>query len=132
MSSLFCLDTYALVEIALGNEKFTKYFNTQFLIPDLILAEFYGIELRVNNEATAEYWYHKLSPFAVPVPKEVLIQAVKFRFANKGKNLSFFDAVGYVFAKKNGLLFVTGDKAFEGIENVEFVRSELWHRRLME
>ena len=122
MSSLFCLDTYALVEIALGNEKFTKYFDKQFVIPDLILAEFYGVELRVNNEATADYWYRKLSTYSVPVPKEVLIQGVKFRFTNKEKNLSFFDAVGYIFAKKSGLLFVTGDKEFEGLPGVEFVK----------
>ena len=122
MSSLFCLDTYALVEIALGNEKFTKYFDKQFVIPDLILAEFYGVELRVNNEATADYWYRKLSTYAVSLPKEALIQGVKFRFANKDKNLSFFDAVGYVFSKKNGLLFVTGDKEFEGLDGAEFVK----------
>ena len=119
---MFCLDTYALVEIALGNEKFTKYFDKQFVIPDLILAEFYGVELRVNNEATADYWYRKLSTYAVPLPKEVMIQGVKFRFTNKEKNLSFFDAAGYVFAKKNGLLFVTGDKEFEGLAGVEFVK----------
>ncbi|MBI3036642.1 PIN domain-containing protein [Candidatus Woesearchaeota archaeon] len=118
---MFCLDTYALVEIALGNEKFTKYSDNRFVIPDLILAEFYAVQLRVHNEATADYWYRKLSAYSVSVPKEVLIECVKFRYSNKEKNLSFFDAVGYVFAKRNGLLFVTGDKAFEDLPGVEFV-----------
>lgn len=121
---MYCLDAYALVEIALGNEKFTKYLDKQFVIPDLILAEFYGVELRVNNEATANYWYRKLSAHAASLPKEVLIRGVKFRFANKEKNLSFFDAVGYVFAKKRGLLFVTGDKEFEGLDGVLFVKKD--------
>lgn len=121
---MHCLDTYALVEIAIGNERFLKYLDQQFVIPDLILAEFYGVELRVNNEATANYWYRKLSAYTVSLPKEVLIQGVKFRFANKEKNLSFFDAVGYVFARKKGLLFVTGDKEFEGLDGVLFVKRD--------
>ncbi len=94
------------------------------MIPNLILAEFYGVELRVNNEATAAYWYRKLSTYAESLPKELLIQGVKFRFANKGKNLSFFDAAGYVFARKRGLLFVTGDKEFEGLDGVLFVKKD--------
>lgn len=32
------------------------------------------------------------------------------------------DCIGYVYAKENGLRFVTGDKEFEGMENVEFVK----------
>lgn len=121
---MYCLDTYALVEIAMGNEKFTKYLGEQFVIPDLILAEFYGVELRVNNEATADYWCRKLSAHAASLPKEVLIEGVKFRFANKEKNLSFFDAAGYAFARKRGLLFVTGDKEFEGLNGVVFVKKD--------
>ncbi len=66
----------------------------------------------------------KLSTYAASVPKEVLIEGAKFRFANKEKNLSFFDAAGYVFAKKKGLLFVTGDREFEGIDDVQFVKKD--------
>lgn len=40
------LDTYALIEIYLGNKKFTIYLDEDFVINDLTLAEFYGILLR--------------------------------------------------------------------------------------
>ncbi|MBI2550050.1 PIN domain-containing protein [Candidatus Woesearchaeota archaeon] len=119
---MFCLDTYALVEIARGNENFKPYFEEPFVVPDVILAEFYGIQLRVDGEATADYWFNKLKGSLAETPIELLINAVKFRYRNKGKNLSFFDAVGYAFAKKNNLLFVTGDSGFEGLPGVRFVK----------
>jgi len=119
---MFCFDTYALVEIALGNKKFNKYFGQTFIITDLTLAELYSVQLRMHDEKTANYWFRVMSPYALSVSKEVLIAAVKFRHENKPKNLSFFDAVGYVFAKTKGYKFLTGDKEFEGLKNVEFVK----------
>ena len=40
------LDTYVLWEIAIGNPKFIHYLEEDFVVNDLILAEFYGIFLR--------------------------------------------------------------------------------------
>lgn len=119
---MFCLDTYALVEIALGNAKFTKYETESFTVTDLTLAEFYSVQLRMHDERTADYWFRRMSPFSAAVTKELLINAVKFRHENKPKNFSFFDAVGYVYAKTNKLKFLTGDKDFEGMPDVEFVK----------
>lgn len=115
-----CLDTYALMEIYLGNEKFTKYLDTDFVINDLILAEFYGVLLREYGEEEAESWLNKLENYSLSLDKETLIEAIKFRHAHKKTNISFFDAVGYVFSLKNGYLFVTGDKEFEKFDFVEF------------
>ena len=117
-----CLDTYALVEMYLGNTKFAKYMNTEFMISDLILAEFYGVILREYGPEEAEEWLGKLERYSVPVTKEILIEAVKFRQQNRGRNISFFDAVGYIFAISSGCSFVTGDKEFEKFKNVEFVK----------
>jgi predicted nucleic acid-binding protein len=36
--------------------------------------------------------------------------------------LSFVDGIGYTLARKQGLTFLTGDPAFEGMQGVEFVR----------
>ncbi len=119
-----CLDTYALIEIARGNERFVSYFNEEFIIPDLTLAEFYGVMLRDFNEQTAEYWYKKLFPYTRPVPLPVLIGAIKFRFENRKDNISFFDAVGYVFSLSTNCFFVTGDRAFEKKEKVEYKKAK--------
>ncbi len=115
-----CLDTYALVEIYLGNEKFSTYLNSEFVITDLTLAEFYGIILREYGESEANYWYKKLENYSLQVDKQELIEAIKFRYQNKKQNISFFDAAGYIFSIKKGYIFVTGDKEFENFENVEF------------
>ena len=117
-----CLDTYALAEISKGNPKFSKYMDEDFVIADITLAEFYGIILREYDERTADYWLKKLSPYSKQVSKEILIEAIKFRNENKKKNLSFFDCVGYIFAVKNKFKFLTGDKEFENLADVEFVK----------
>ncbi len=115
-----CLDTYALVEISKGNHKFAEYLNSNFIITDLTLAEFYSVILREEGEKTADYWFRKLERCSLFVSKEILIEAIKFRHEHKKTGISFFDAVGYIFALKNGYYFVTGDKEFEKLPNVEF------------
>src|SRR3989338_3487260 len=114
------LDTYALIEIYLGNEKFSGYLNEEFIVNDLTLAEYYGILLREYGENEAELWLKKLQIYSKKVSIEILIEAVKFRYEHKKQNISFFDAVGYIFSIKNGYYFVTGDKEFENLPNVEF------------
>lgn len=44
------------------------------------------------------------------------------RFKNRAKNSSFIDCIGYILVKENGLIFLTGDKEFEGISGVEYVK----------
>ena len=119
-----CLDTYALVEISKGNPKFTEYLNSEFIINDLTLAEFYTVLLREEGEKVADYWFKKLERYSLPVTREILIEAIKFRKNHKKQNISFFDAVGYMFSLKNGYYFVTGDKEFENLPNVEFVKNQ--------
>ena len=115
-----CLDTYALVEIAKGNQKFSEYLNSNFVLTDLTLAEFYLVLLKEEGEKVADYWFRKLERYSLSVSKELLIEAIKFRYENRKSNISFFDAVGYIFSLKHGYFFVTGDKEFENLPNVEF------------
>ena len=114
------MDTYALVEIAQGNSKFATYLNGDFVITDLTLAEFFGVLLRSEGEEIAEYWFKKLGAYSIAVDKDLLREAVKFRYEHRKADISLFDSVGYVFSIKNGFLFVTGDKEFEKFEGVEF------------
>ena len=115
-----CLDTYALIEITNGNSKFIDYLEIDFIITNLTLVEFYAVLLREYNEKIAEYWFKKLEQYAVAVEKSILKEAVKFRYEHRKTNISFFDAVGYIFSIKKGYFFVTGDKEFENFKNVEF------------
>src|SRR3989344_2257947 len=108
-----CLDTYALVEIAKGNPKFVNYLNSAFVLNDLTLAEFYLVVLREDGEKVADYWFRKLERYSLQVAKEILIEAMRFRHEHRKQDVSFFDAVGYIFSIKNSYYFATGDKEFE-------------------
>lgn len=120
-----CLDTYALIEIHDANPSFLPYLEKEFIIPETTMAEFYGVILREYNEQTANYILKKFESYLRPVDIELLIKAVKFRHENKKLNLSFFDCVGYMFALENKVKFVTGDKEFENMPNVEFKKKKL-------
>lgn len=115
-----CLDTYALVEISKENQKFYEYFTYDFVLTDLTLTEFYLVVLREEGEKTADYWFRKLEQYSLPVEREILIEAIKFKHEHRKEHISFFDAVGYIFSLKKGYLFVTGDKEFEKLPGVEF------------
>jgi len=117
-----CLDSYALMEIMNGNPKFAHYLNLKFIIADMTLAEFYGVILREQGEEKADYWLDKFQAFSMNVSLNILTKAVKFRYVNRDKNISLIDAIGYIFSKENNYIFVTGDREFEKLENVEFIK----------
>ncbi len=117
-----CLDTYALIEISLGNPKFSELMKEDFVITDLTMAEFYIALRKKHNEQTAQYWHRKLAAFCKPVTRQTIINALVLREDNKKDDISVFDAIGYEYAKENRHFFVTGDKAFKGKESVLFLQ----------
>ena len=119
---MLCFDTYALIEIRKGNQAYIKLLDEEFLITDLTIAEFYVTLYKEGEEPSAKIWCSKFVHNCVPVDKEILIKALKYRQDNKKENLSVFDAIGYIFALEHGYTFVTGDKAFEGKKGVLFVK----------
>ena len=122
MDEVKCLDTYILCEIKNGNPKFQRYIQNQFIVSDVILAEFYWILLRDTNEETALKWMMMLRDNSREVSLDILLKGVHFRWKNRKQGISFFDAVGYIFAQENKIHFVTGDKEFKGMPGVEFIQ----------
>jgi predicted nucleic acid-binding protein len=120
---MYCLDTYALIEITNANVKTEKYLNDNIIIPDVVLAEFHWTILKAQNPQTASFWKRLLLPYVKNVPSEIYIKAMDFRFTHKKQKLSFFDCVGYVFAQEQKIPFVTGDKEFKNMKGVDFIES---------
>ena len=116
-----CPDTYALVEINNGNPKAASLLEDDIAITDLTFAEFYGNMFRKYDKKTADYWHRRLSFFCKAVPREILLKAIIYRIEHAKEELSFFDCAGYVFARENRMIFVTGDKEFKKKEGVEFI-----------
>lgn len=119
----FFWDSYAVAEFIAGNPKFARFSDEPVVLTIFNLAEVYWIALREYGEKIAEEIFEGYRVCVVDVDDETLREAVKFRKKVYGKKkISYADAVGYVYALRNGLLFLTGDKEFEGLSGVEFVR----------
>ncbi len=119
---MHCLDTYALVEIRLGNKDFSWLLNEKFFISELTLCEFFGVLYKENGEIEAQKWFKKLEPFSIQSDIKILIEAIKFKITHNKRNISFFDAVGYITSISNNAKFVTGDKEFKEFPNVKFIK----------
>ncbi len=117
----YFFDTYALVEITNKSEKYKKYFEEDIITSTLNLAElFYGF-LKENKGYLTEEWKNKIKLVINTIDIETIIAAVKFKYQHKKKSFSFIDCLGYSLALKLNMPFLTGDKEFNGVANVEFV-----------
>ncbi|MCD6195651.1 MAG: PIN domain-containing protein [Staphylothermus sp.] len=119
-------DTYALVEILRGSSAYERYAGEE-----LVTSEFNLLELAYA--LTRDYGREK----AVEVLKIVrafvtIVQttdedyaeasALRIELKKQDKNLSLIDALGYVLAKRLRILFLTGDREFKDLDNVEYVK----------
>ena len=119
----FFFDTYALYEIIEGNKNYRSYIkNVAIVTTKLNLMELYYGLLVNYNEKTANDLYDKFLSYYTSIDDNSIKKAMIFRALNKKKDLSYIDCVGYIISKQRNIKFLTGDKEFEGIENVEFVK----------
>ncbi len=121
MTSKFVFDTYALFAIIKGNENYSVYLEEDIVINNFIFAEF-CYNLYKEKEPEAKEYIKKYAQFIASVSPEWIDEAMQFRLLWKDREVSITDCVGYVMAKKLGIRFLTGDKEFEHMENVEFVK----------
>lgn len=118
----YFFDSYAIIEILKANPNYLKYSQHDVIITIFNLVEIYWSVLNDFGEEKANEIYDKFNDCVVLINEDVIKEAVKFRKENKRKNLSYADCIGYIYALKNDLLFLTGDKEFEIMKNVEFVK----------
>ena len=69
-----------------------------------------------------EGWCIKGFSRAIQGDDDVIFEAMKLKLKLKNKNLSYTDCIGYAYALRNSIKFLTGDRGFERMENVELVR----------
>ena len=119
----FFFDTYALYEIIEGGENYKRYTKSIVIVTTkLNLMElFYGLLIRYD-EKTANNFYEKFLSYCTGIEDNIIKKAMIFRALNKKRNLSYIDCIGYILAKQRNVKFLTGDKEFENMDNVEFVK----------
>lgn len=119
---MYFFDTYAIIEIIKENKSYEKYGKEIIMTSVLNLGELYYYLLKNFDENIADDWKIKLEHNLLFIDADIITKAMIFKYKNKEKNFSFIDCVGYTLAKENNLIFLTGDKEFKDLENVEFVK----------
>lgn len=121
MNSYF-FDSYALFEVIFGNQQYMQLLKNAGMVTMQwnLLELHYHITVRRSKE-DADLAYDGFAFTAVQPTDDDMKEASEFRAKNKNLKLSFIDCVGYIVAKRRGLKFLTGDKAFKGMDNVEYV-----------
>ena len=119
----FFFDSYAVIEILKGNPNYAKYVQEEVILTQFNLVEIYFSALTDLSETGADEIFKKYRDNIVDIDDDSLKEATRFRRkVYKEKKISYTDAIGYIYAKRNGLIFLTGDKEFKDLDNVEFVR----------
>lgn len=118
----YFLDTYALIEIAEGSPKYQKYLDSDAVTLKDNLAELYYFLLKKHDDKTADFFMNKFSKIAVELPITIIAKAMIFKHKHIQTRFSYIDCFGYSYSLEDKRIFLTGDRAFEGMENVELVR----------
>jgi len=121
----FFADTYAILAYLQGDPAYVKRFRgNRFRTGTWNLYEAYAAQ-RARGVPPTEAM-ENLAPFEaamVEADVETLREAAeaRLRLRAEGRRCSHIDAAGYVLAQRQGLPFLTGDGAFEGVEGVDFL-----------
>lgn len=122
MTDIFFFDSYALMEIILGNLNYKPFTKSNIITTKLNIFEVYHGLLRDVDENEAEKFLNEYYPFTIDFNGEDIKNAAKLRVQHKKRDLSMTDCIGFILAKRLGIKFLTGDKEFKEMENVEFVK----------
>ena len=117
----YFFDTYAVIELIEGNLRYAPYKEGPATLTIFNLAEIYWVALNRLGIEQADV-FREYRPAAVEIDDDTLKEAIKFRKLHKKRGLSYADCVGYIYAKRHSMKFLTGDKEFQDLPNVEFVR----------
>ncbi len=120
---MYFFDTYALYQLAKGEENYSIFKNNAEIATSLLnLYELYYSLCRDKEEKLAEDFFNRLLPCCLDITSDDIKQAAKIRLKYIKKKLSYIDALGYALSWRQNILFLTGDKEFENLENVYFLK----------
>jgi uncharacterized protein len=122
MNEDYFFDTYAIIELIKGNSNYEFVRDNVIITGVMNIAEVYYALLLENTQDFADSIIKKLNMQIVDLDQKIVIEAAKFRYKNKKLFLSYIDCMGYILAKENSLIFLTGDEGFKNIDNVKLIK----------
>ncbi len=117
----YFFDTYAIIELIKGNPKY-EFVKDQTIVTGVMnVAEVYYALLLENSKDIVDTIIKKCNFHFIIVSPEIAIESAVLRYKYKKSELSYIDCVGYILSLHNHLIFLTGDKGFQNLDNVTFV-----------
>jgi len=120
--NIFLFDSYALIEIVGGRENYLKYQDAIVLTTELNIFEVYFRMLEDFGEEKADFFLNNYWKYVKEIEPHIIQNAAKFKLKHKKRNVSMTDCIGYTLADHWCIPFLTGDKEFKDLPNVEFVK----------
>lgn len=118
MASHF-FDTYALLRMYRGDASYERYAKIPIMTDSGSLYEFAREILRRGNAREARDALAGLRAERLVPTDDDLVEAAKL--AQRSGRISAQDALGYAIARRERLLFLTGDRAFRHLPGVDLV-----------
>lgn len=117
-------DSYAVLAYVSGRSAYRPYFEEgDGVLTKLNLLEIFYRSLEEHNVRVALEILNNFSRYAIDFGSRDIAGSMKLRLdlKRKGHDLSYADALGYFLSRKLGIKLLTGDRAFRGMDGVEYV-----------
>ncbi len=117
-------DSYAVLAYLSDHPSYRSYFEEDDgVLTKLNLLEVHFKLLSVHGGRAARQALQAFSRYLIDFSLDDIEKGMRVRreLRDKDLNVSYADAMGYYLAGKLGVKFLTGDKVFRSLANVEFV-----------
>ncbi len=121
VDDVYFFDSYAIVELIKENPNYLLYGESKIATTVLNVIEVHYALLREKGPEFAKAFFNSLMKWVIPF-EYVITDANILKYSMRKQKLSSPDCIGYLLAKTHGIKFLTGDKEFENMPNVEFVK----------
>jgi len=118
----YFFDSYAIIEVLKGNKKYQKYKNDLLITTKLNIFEVFYYLLRTKGIEAANKFMIHYYPIITEFNEDIIKKAAIFKYSRKNQKISMVDSIGYELARYYSITFLTGDKEFNGLKGVEFVK----------
>lgn len=118
----FFFDSYAQTELIKGNPSYAKYRKAAARFTQLNVFEVYEWLARVGLRDQQQQFSKKAEALCVGTTLNDMRLGARMQLQFIKSDMSMTDCVGYVVSQRLGMKFLTGDKEFRGLPNVEFVQ----------
>jgi hypothetical protein len=118
-------DSWAVMAYLSDNPEYRACFEeNDGVLTKLNLIEVAYRTMELHGEEAATQIVTLFAKYVIDFGPADIVASTKLRLELKraGRNISYADALGYYLALKNKIKFLTGNREFEGLAGVEFIK----------